>query len=59
MARYGVVGDVLSTCGPLAQLAEQQTLNLRVPSSTLGRLTSSDLSILIRKRPASRSTFGN
>ena len=31
--------DCRRRCGPLAQLAEQQTLNLRVPGSIPGRLT--------------------
>tara|TARA_B100000959_G_C14889563_1_gene586083 strand:+ start:1034 stop:1297 length:264 start_codon:yes stop_codon:yes gene_type:complete len=29
----------IHSCGPLAQLAEQQTLNLKVPGSIPGRLT--------------------
>ena len=33
------VGRAIPSCGPLAQLAEQQTLNLKVPGSIPGRLT--------------------
>ena len=47
------VGRAIPSCGPLAQLAEQQTLNLKVPGSIPGRLTTSfqPLTRISRTRP--------
>ena len=47
LAKLGLTADLKymyqRTCGPLAQLAEQLTLNQQVPSSILGRLRNSSI----------------